>query len=322
LDIGAADGSVARILANRGCRVWGIEADEQTAIDAALVCEGVTIGDVEQLDLDTALSGARFDVVLLLDVLEHFREPLSILRRCVQLLAPGGQIIASIPNITHGAVRLSLLQGRFTYTDRGLLDRTHLRFFDREAIDTLFSAAHLDIQDRLRVVRGLTETEIQIDLDAFPSGVVKDLAQDAESTTYQFVIVATLRANSKATDVSGSLSERLQRRLASEEARFQEVEAYARSLEQALALPRHAELTSELTKRMGELHQRELELRHLRSELAVKEAFTSDLRQALTEAEATLKLPDVRLVVGVRTRLRRFPRLYNALRRLTRWMIR
>src|SRR5438477_5271006 len=75
LDIGAADGSVARVLVSRGCEVWGVEVDEQAARQAALVCHRVVVGDAERLDLDEALGGMRFDVVLLLDVLEHLVEP-------------------------------------------------------------------------------------------------------------------------------------------------------------------------------------------------------------------------------------------------------
>ena len=93
------------------------------------------VGDVEQLDLDAALEGQRFDFVLLLDVLEHLRDPLAVLERLRDRVAPGGRVIASIPNVTHGAVRLSLMSGAFTYTETGLLDRTHLRFFDRRGAE-------------------------------------------------------------------------------------------------------------------------------------------------------------------------------------------
>ena len=90
------------------------------------------------------------------------------------------------------------------------------------------------------------------------------------------------------------------------------------------------ELTSELTRRMEELHGRELELRHLQSDLAVKEAFATDLRQALMHHEqvslelasvqAFLRSPSVRFVTAISTRVRRFPRVRAVLRRLAPWM--
>src|SRR5580765_3729350 len=135
LDIGTADGSVARALADRGCSVWGIEVDADAARDAERWCDRVIVGDVEQLDWQASMDGQLFDVVLLLDVLEHLRDPLQTLRRAVSFLAPGGRIVASIPNVAHAAVRLQLLDGRFERTDIGLLDRTHIQFFDRRSVD-------------------------------------------------------------------------------------------------------------------------------------------------------------------------------------------
>ena len=148
LDVGAADGSVARPLAARGCRVWAIELDAAAAAKARSSSERVIVGDVEQRDLAAALEGQRFDFVLLLDVLEHLRDPLALLERLRDRVAPGGRVIASIPNVTHGAVRLSLMSGAFTYTETGLLDRTHLRFFDRRGAENLFADARLRIVER------------------------------------------------------------------------------------------------------------------------------------------------------------------------------
>ena len=287
LDIGAADGSVARVLAGRGCRVSAVERDESAARQAALVCEHVATGDIEHLDLEQALGGQRFDVVLLLDVLEHLREPLDVLKRAAAVLVPGGQIIASLPNVAHGAVRLALLRGSFEYTETGLLDRTHLRFFDRPAIEGLFRAAGLDIRDCLRVTRGLTETEIPIDPQAFLPAVVNEVAQDPESTTYQFVIVAVPGDESGAARGGDSLAGRLQQRLLATERRFREVEGYARSV----AL-----------------------------ELDARSKRVAALEAELAQARGILSAPSVRLVMAISTRLGRFPRLRRSVRRLVHYV--
>jgi 2-polyprenyl-3-methyl-5-hydroxy-6-metoxy-1,4-benzoquinol methylase len=71
-----------------------------------------------------------FDLVLLLDVLEHLQHPERVLRRVHEMLAPGGTLIVSLPNVAHLSVSIPLLLfGRFQYADAGILDRTHLRFF-------------------------------------------------------------------------------------------------------------------------------------------------------------------------------------------------
>jgi 2-polyprenyl-3-methyl-5-hydroxy-6-metoxy-1,4-benzoquinol methylase len=287
LDVGAADGSVARALAARGCRIWAVECDAAAASKAQRACERVVVGDVERLDLESVLEGRRFDFVLLLDVLEHLREPLATLERARDLLASGGRIIASIPNITHGALRLSLMLGSFTYTDTGLLDRTHLRFFDRRSAEALFADANLSIVERLRVKRGLSETEIPVDLSAVPPPVVQMLADDEDATTYQFVLVA-IRSDGGPAPSGASLAERLQRRTEELETQCRELEGFARSLEQRNRERDGAdEVRSELEVRMRELGQRHVELRHLQADLAVKEAFIAELRQAVAGLEGS-----------------------------------
>lgn len=213
LDIGAADASVARVLVQRGCRVWGVEANELAAAQAKEVCEDVVVGDVELLGLDSTFAGMSFDVVLLLDVLEHLREPGELLRKAAGLLSPHGCVITSIPNVAHGAVRLQLLKGRFAYTELGLLDQTHLRFFDRASVEAMFRDAGLMIRDNLRVKIDLTETEINVDLADFSDEVIDALRADPDADTYQFVFTAVPSSSDRATAMSGSLLGNLQRRL-------------------------------------------------------------------------------------------------------------
>jgi SAM-dependent methyltransferase len=75
----------------------------------------------------------EFDKVLLLDVLEHLNHPERVLRDVYPLIRPsGGSIIVSLPNVANIFVRLNLLFGRFEYADRGIMDRTHVRFFTRK----------------------------------------------------------------------------------------------------------------------------------------------------------------------------------------------
>jgi 2-polyprenyl-3-methyl-5-hydroxy-6-metoxy-1,4-benzoquinol methylase len=302
LDIGAADGSVARELTARGCRVWAIEANADAAALAQPACERVIVADVEDLDLEAALEGRRFDVVLLLDVLEHLREPLATLKRARDLVAEGGRIIVSIPNVTHGAVRLSLMSGAFTYTETGLLDKTHLRFFDRRGAEALFRDAGLQIVERLRVMRGLNETEIPIDPSAVPPQLLQKLDADPEATTYQFVLVGVPGEGGSVPE-SVSLAERLQRRTEELETQYRQLEGYVRSLDTHNR--EQAELVGRLTAQKGtleeelqrlrtepqtnlqvqvrDLAQRNLELRHLQADLAVKEAFIAEMRQ-ITES--------------------------------------
>src|SRR5215212_7244393 len=124
LDVGCSTGYIAEVLVKRGCRVTGIEIDPKAPPPAEDHCERVIVGDVESLDLGEELDEGAFDVIIFGDVLEHLKDPLQVLRRLKSFLGPRGYVVASIPNIAHGSVRLALMQGKFQYRSLGLLDST------------------------------------------------------------------------------------------------------------------------------------------------------------------------------------------------------
>ncbi len=135
LDVGCATGYLAAELTRRGCVVDGVEFDPVAAEQARRPgrCREVVVGDLEAPLTREAVAalGNRYDFVLCADVLEHLRDPWSTLTWLRTLLAPGGHAVISVPNIAHWTARRALLRGRFDYTDFGLFDRTHLRFFTR-----------------------------------------------------------------------------------------------------------------------------------------------------------------------------------------------
>ena len=188
LDLGVADGSVAAILKGMGCEVWGVELEREAAEAARAVCDEVVVADLNTFEFAEQLEGQRFDVVLMLDILEHLSDPAAALGRVKAVVAEGGWGIISLPNVAHASVRLALLKGRFRYTEMGLLDRTHLRFFDRAGVDDLLEQAGWVMFDMVRVTRRLGTTEIPVD-DVDPV-LAADLESDIEGTTYQFVVCA------------------------------------------------------------------------------------------------------------------------------------
>ena len=140
LDVGAADGLLSRHLSERGWRVTALEGDEELAEAGRKYCERMLVVD---LDGDLPDLGAPFDAIVCGDVLEHLVDPLRALTALGAWLAPGGRIAISVPNVAHLAIRLSLMAGRFDYFDRGILDRTHLRFFTDRSLRRLLAAAGL-----------------------------------------------------------------------------------------------------------------------------------------------------------------------------------
>jgi 2-polyprenyl-3-methyl-5-hydroxy-6-metoxy-1,4-benzoquinol methylase len=135
LDVGCATGYLAAELSRRGSTVDGIEFDPVAAQEARAHCREVTVGNLEapatQAEVQRMLAGAHPDAIICADVLEHLRDPWTVLAWLRTLLAPDGRAVVSVPNIAHWTARRALLRGRFDYTNYGLLDRTHLRFFTR-----------------------------------------------------------------------------------------------------------------------------------------------------------------------------------------------
>ncbi|HEY9702858.1 MAG TPA: class I SAM-dependent methyltransferase, partial [Allocoleopsis sp.] len=137
LDFGCASGYLANLLQKRGCQVTGLEINAEMAEMARKYCEEVFVCDLDFDSLKDMLGERKFDVAVFGDVLEHLRDPWRVLAATKDFLNPGGFIVASIPNIAHGAIRLALLEGNFNYMPLGILDNTHLRFFTRQTVEEL-----------------------------------------------------------------------------------------------------------------------------------------------------------------------------------------
>jgi 2-polyprenyl-3-methyl-5-hydroxy-6-metoxy-1,4-benzoquinol methylase len=148
LDVGCSVGALgASIKAGTGAQVTGIEYSPAMAAEAEKVLDRVFVGDATAVIDGTALEGMQFDAIIFADVLEHLPDPWLVLRRAVRLLSPGGRIIASLPNIRHlSTIYHLVVLGYWPYRDRGIHDRTHLRFFTRRNVLELFRSANLEIE--------------------------------------------------------------------------------------------------------------------------------------------------------------------------------
>src|SRR5206468_5252051 len=98
------------------------------------------------LDREIPRLEAPFDAIVYADVLEHLTDPLRVISDLDRHLAPDGFVIVSVPNIAHLYIRLLLLFGRFDYIDRGILDRTHLRFFTARSLRDFIADAGLVVE--------------------------------------------------------------------------------------------------------------------------------------------------------------------------------
>jgi 2-polyprenyl-3-methyl-5-hydroxy-6-metoxy-1,4-benzoquinol methylase len=127
LDLGAAGGHLGRAVRDRCAYLAGVEPD-------AGLPESCRDGYDDWRPTDALSAGswkAPFDAVVCADVLEHLPRPDALLARIREWLRPGGVLLVSLPNVANVTVRGALLLGRFPYAEKGILDRTHLRFYTR-----------------------------------------------------------------------------------------------------------------------------------------------------------------------------------------------
>jgi 2-polyprenyl-3-methyl-5-hydroxy-6-metoxy-1,4-benzoquinol methylase len=170
LDVGCGGGDFAAELKKNGNRVTGVDVLPEAVNREAF--EQYLSADLDQgiAPVVAALKGKRFDRVLLLDILEHLRAPERILRECRGLVGQTGQVIVSLPNIANISVRVMLLFGRFRYTERGILDRTHINFFTRKTARRLLEeSGYAIVQERstvmpLELVLGLAPDRLPMKL--------------------------------------------------------------------------------------------------------------------------------------------------------------
>lgn len=193
VDFGCATGYFAQFLNQRECQVVGVELSPEAAKVAEEHCEQVIVADLDLELISDIFPDQKFEVAVFGDVLEHLRDPWRVLNEIKQVLQPGGYVVASIPNIAHGAVRLALLQGKFEYAEFGILDNTHLRFFTRKTIQELFERTGyvIDVIDRT-IVPLFSDSLLvpSVDRESVSSELAQQIEQAEDADTLQFIVRA------------------------------------------------------------------------------------------------------------------------------------
>jgi trans-aconitate methyltransferase len=168
LDVGCGDGSTGALLKERypQCVVTGVEPSEVAAERARSRLDRVFCGAIEKLESE--FGRGEFDLILLGDLLEHLVDPWSSLEWMTRLLAPGGHLVSTVPNIRNWRIiRDFALRGRWEYADEGIMDRTHLRFFTESSTRQLFEGAGLTIEFLVPIIPGRSRLANRLTLGLF-----------------------------------------------------------------------------------------------------------------------------------------------------------
>lgn len=206
LDLGAGPGVLGRYLAETlGCTMDGVEYNPEAAAEAAPWYRHLECADLESLALDETFAGQRYDCIICADILEHLRQPGAVLAQLSGLLAPGGQVLASVPNAAYAGLIAELLAGDFRYRPEGLLDETHLRFFTRASLLRLLEEQGLRSVALDATVMDLHRSEFTGHwvaggwAETLSSEVMRALLDRPEALIYQFIVTAVPVAEAGAT---------------------------------------------------------------------------------------------------------------------------
>ncbi len=194
LDVGCWTGDLGRALTGQGCTVSGVEIDPEAADKARDHLHDVVVADLDTAPITSLFPAGSFDVLVFADVLEHLRDPVRVLQDALDVLAPGGRVVISLPNVTHGSVRLALLAGHWNYTETGLLDATHIRFFSRSGVVDLVRDSGLVLDELRGTVADPLGVEVEVVPDNLPPTVVEWTRHQPDAMVYQFVVAAHVAA--------------------------------------------------------------------------------------------------------------------------------
>lgn len=152
LDVGCAEGRLGEALKEQGVEwVEGVENDWDVYPKAKERLDEVYVCDAGNLYFSPDRNGAEFDVVVFGDILEHLEDPWGVVKSARRWLVPGGHIVVSIPNVGFADVVLKCAAQHWCYTNSGILDRTHLRFFTKEGVRDLFSDYTIETLESLHL---------------------------------------------------------------------------------------------------------------------------------------------------------------------------
>ena len=157
IEIGCMSGALARAYkaVNKSVHYMGIDIHKGYLEHAAKYCDTTDSFDIEEKDDYFYRANEKVDCWIFGDVLEHLRNPWSVLSSIRSVIPANGVVAACIPNAQHWSLIAKLAVGDFRYENSGLLDKTHLRWFTRQTAIELFTNTGFDIVDiKVRVLNG------------------------------------------------------------------------------------------------------------------------------------------------------------------------
>jgi len=146
--MGCHTGGLSQILhRENNCSVTGIEINSHALSFASPYLQKQFSIDLNDLDSWRNVGDKKYDFVTWIHVLEHLVNPLDALKQSVQLINNEGSVIIALPNISNARERFDMVFGKFEYTETGVMDNTHLKFYNYHTAIKLIQDAGLHVKE-------------------------------------------------------------------------------------------------------------------------------------------------------------------------------
>jgi len=147
LEFACHTGHLASWLIKNECQIVGIEINQEALKNAKPFLYQSILADLDEPSFWEHLTNLKFDVITFLHILEHLKFPEGLLNKSVEFLKEDGVVIIGLPNISNAKERMDFLRGEFNYTEMGVMDQTHLHFYNRITAEKVIKNAGLEIID-------------------------------------------------------------------------------------------------------------------------------------------------------------------------------
>ncbi len=190
LDLGCGTGLLGEFLKKKyQAPVVGITYSAEEAEKSRSKMDEVFCADLNHFDFSKIGS---FDLVICSHVLEHLTESKRVVQQLQKIVSARGVLVVALPNVLYWKQRWEFLRGRFQYTECGLMDTTHVRFFDWSTAQELLT------QNGWKIEKAIADGNLPLPIvrNLMPLGVSRWL--DAKALSYapglfagQFILKAT-----------------------------------------------------------------------------------------------------------------------------------
>ena len=144
LDLGCSQGEFsAYIKSSMRVSICGVDYIEHDGVNDRV--DRFYLGDLND-GIPAEVMKEKFDALIIADVLEHLVDPYKLLGNIESVMGEDSEVFVSLPNVGHWYPRFTIFLGRFPYSDRGIFDKTHVRFLTRSTALELCLLSGLEIR--------------------------------------------------------------------------------------------------------------------------------------------------------------------------------